>query len=134
MASLDERVANLEAQTDKHAVAVAALRGDIGDLRVDLRTEIAALRGDMATLRGDMALRSETVELRRELAATRGEMATRTDVADLRREMGDLRSEMNRRFDLMDQKFVWVVGIMVSGFIAVIGALVGVVYLQMMST
>lgn len=127
MASLEERVANLEAQTDKYVAAVAALRTDFAGLRLELRTEIA-------TLRGDMALRSETVELRRELAAVRGQMATRTDIADLRRETGDLRGEMNRRFDLMDQKFVWVVGIMVSGFIAVIGALVGVVYLQMMST
>lgn len=125
MANLEERVASLEAQTDKHAVAVGALRTDIADLRVELRTELA-------TLRGDMALRSETAEWQRELSAARAEMATRTDVGDLRREMGDLRNDMNRRSDLLDAKtdrhFVWLMGMMVTGFITVIGALVGVVY------
>jgi hypothetical protein len=47
----------LEAQTDKHAVAVETLRKDIADLRVEVRTDIAAIRSDMA-------LRSEPAELR----------------------------------------------------------------------
>ena len=68
MASLDERVANLEAQTDTHAIAVTALRADIADLRVELRTQIAAIRGEMA-------LRSEVSELR-------GEMNRRFDAMD----------------------------------------------------
>lgn len=46
--------------------------------------------------------------------------------------MGDMRNDVNRRFDLTDAKidrqFVWLVGIMVSGFFVVIGALVGVSY------
>lgn len=139
MANLEERVASLETQADKHAVAVEALRTDIADLRVELRTDIAAIRSDMA-------LRSDTAELQRELAAVRAEMATRADVRDLRRDMGalrremgdqrremvDLRNDTNRRSDLLDAKidrhFVWLMGMMVTGFIAVIGALVGVVY------
>lgn len=127
MASLEERVANLEAHTDKHAAAVGALRTDIADLRLELRTEIA-------TLRGEMALRSETVELQRELAAVRAGMATRSDVADLRREMGtgmgSLRGELTHRIAVIEAKvdrlFVWGVGIMISGFVTVIGALVSI--------
>ncbi len=118
MASLDERMADLEALTDKHAAAVAALRTDIGGLRLELRTDIAALRGDMATLRGDMALRSETVELRRELAGVRAEMATRSEISDLR-------GEMNHRFDAMDQKFIWLTGTQVATLLAVVGVLAG---------
>ena len=118
MANLQERVVNLEAQTDKHAVAVEALRTDIADLRVEVRTDIAVIRTDMA-------LRSETVELRREIAAVRAEMATRSDIAELR-------NETSRRFEIIDAKidrhFVWLMGMMVTGFITVIGALVGVVY------
>jgi len=118
VASLDERVTNLEALTDKHAAAVAAVRTDIADLRLELRTEIAALRGDMATLRGDMALRSETVELRRDFAGVRAEMATRSEI-------NDLRGEMNRRFDAMDQKFIWLTGTQVATLLAVVGILAG---------
>lgn len=121
MANLDERVANLEAQTDKHALAVEALRTDIADLRVEVRTDIAGIRSDMA-------LRSETAELRREVAAVRdgmAGMATRSDLTELR-------NEMSRRFEIIDAKvdrhFVWLMGMMVTGFITVIGALVGVVY------
>jgi chromosome segregation ATPase len=145
VANLEERVASLEAQTDKHAVAVEALRTDIANLRVELRTEFAAFRGDMAlrsetaelhrelaATRAEMATRTDVGELQRGLAATRAEMATRTDVGDLRREMGDLRNDMTRRADLLDAKvdrnFVWLMGMMVTGFITVIGALVGVVY------
>lgn len=120
MADLHERVANLEAQTDKHSVVVEALRTDIADLRVEVRTDIAAVRRDMA-------LRSETAELRGEVAAVRdgmAGMATRSDLTELR-------NEMSRRFEIIDAKvdrhFVWLMGMMVTGFITVIGALVGVV-------
>jgi VIT1/CCC1 family predicted Fe2+/Mn2+ transporter len=127
VASLNERVTNLESQSDKHAATIAALRTDIADLRLELRTDLAAVRGEMATLRGDMALRSETAELRREIAGVRGDMATRTDIADVRREIADLRAEVRGQF-------LWLAGAMITGFVAVIGALIGVVYLQMVSS
>ena len=121
MANLETRVTDLEGQAENQTRAIDGLR-----------TEVAELRCDIAAVRGDMALRSETAELQRGLAAVRAEMATRSDIADLRREMGDLRNDTNRRSDLLDAKtdrhFVWLMGMMVTGFITVIGALVGVVY------
>lgn len=70
-------------------------------------------------------VRIEIAQLRTEVAQLRGDMATRSDLADLR-------TDMSRRFEVMDGKidrhFVWLVGMMVTGFITVIGALVGVAY------
>ena len=71
-------------------------------------------------------LRMEVAELRADL---------RTGVAqlrgDTRSDFAELRTEISRRFEVIDAKsdrhFVWLVG-MVTGFITVIGALVGVVY------
>jgi len=94
VANLQERVTELEQQSDRYSTVIDGLR-----------TEVALMRS---------------------------EMATRTDIAELRRETGDLRGDLNRRIDLLDAKvdrhFVWLAGIMVSGFIAVIGALVSVVF------
>ena len=112
MANLSERVTNLEGQAENHTKAGDGLRTDVADLRGELRTGVAQLRSEMA-------LRSDVGDVRREMG-------------DLRRDMGDLRSDMNRRSDLLDAKvdrhFVWLMGMMVTGFITVIGALVGVVY------
>jgi hypothetical protein len=57
------------------------------------------------------------------------------EVAELRADLRTgvaLRTEISRRFEVIDAKsdrhFVWLAGMMVTGFITVIGALVGVVY------
>lgn len=101
MADLVERVTTLETQSDRHLAAIEALRNDIAGLRA-------------------------------ESGMLRGEMATRTDIIEVRREIADLRNDMNRRFELVDAKFdrqfYWLTGIMISGFIAVISALIGVAY------
>ena len=112
MAKVEERVADLEGHAEAQTRAIDGVRQDIADLRVELRSGVAEVRSEMATIRSDMALRS--------------------DIGDVRREMGDLRNDMNRRSDLLDAKidchFVWLMSMMVTGFITVIGALVGVVY------
>ena len=98
MANLNERVTDLEGQAENHTKAVDGLRMDVAELRAELRTGVAQLRS---------------------------EMATRSDLAEIR-------AEMSRRFEVIDAKvdrhFVWLMGMMVTGFITVIGALVGVVY------
>lgn len=112
MANLEERVTYLEGHAETQTKAIDGLRTEVADLRGELRTSVAQLRSEMA-------LRSDIGDVRR-------------DMGDLRREMGDLRNDMNRRSDLLDAKidrhFVWLMGMMVTGFITVIGALVGVVY------
>lgn len=105
MANLEARVTDLEGHIGSQIRAIDGVRTEVVDLRGELRTSVAQLRG---------------------------EMALRSDIGDVRREMGDLRNDMNRRLDLLDAKvdrhFVWLMGMMVTGFISVIGALVGAVY------
>lgn len=103
-AGCQERVTSLEGQADNHIRAIDGLRIEIGDLRTDVRIGAAQLRTEMAQLRSDMA--------------------TRSDVADRR-------TDMSRCFEVMDAKidrhFAWLVGMIVTGFVTVIGALVGII-------
>ena len=107
MADLEERVTSLEGHSDNHALALNGVRNEIVELRADLRTSVADVRA----------------ELRTAAAELRSEMATRGDIGDVRREMGDLRNEVGDLRKEMSRQFVWLVGIMTSGFITVIGAL-----------
>lgn len=116
VANLDERVTTLEAQANNHTRAIDGVRTEIGGLRAEITELRGELRTSVAQVRGEMATRSDIAELR---------VATRSDVAELRR-------EMVHRLDLMDAKidrlFMWMVGLMVSGFFVVIGGLVGVAF------
>ena len=60
-------------------------------------------------------------------------------IADLRALLLEMRAEMNQRFGQIDQRFaqidakvdrnfVWATGMMLTGFISVIGALVGIAF------
>jgi len=62
-------------------------------------------------------------ELRQEIRDLRQEM--RQAIRDLLGEMLSLREEMDRRFDAMDRRFTWLAGMMVTGFLAVIGTVAG---------
>jgi predicted benzoate:H+ symporter BenE len=90
--------------------ASAELRQAMRDLSTELRAEMAAVRAEMATL---------SSELRGEMAVVRREMAT--DRADL----ASLRTEMRQGFDRMDQRFGWLVGIVITSFVATIGTIAG---------
>ena len=110
MANLEERVTVVEAQTDKHAVAVEALRKDFLSVRDELRDDMAVLRTDM---RGEMA--ALRTEMRGEMGVLRGEMTElRTDFR-----------EMSRRTDRL---FLWLAGTQVATLLAVIGPLAGILY------
>ena len=76
-------------------------------------------------------------DVRREMSARFTEMSVRfTEVNERFTEMNvritELRDDVNRRIGALDAKvdrhFVWLMGMMVTGFITVIGALVGVAY------
>ena len=49
----------------------------------------------------------------------------RTLTAELRQDMRDLRNDMDRRFDTMEHRFAWLVGLTITGFLAVIGTVAG---------
>ncbi len=83
---------------------VAYLEGRMEDhtaLMADLRGDMRGVRAEMATLRSDM-----------------------------RADMRDLRAEMDRRFDRVDQKFTWLVGVLVGVLLALVGLAVQVARLQ----
>jgi uncharacterized coiled-coil protein SlyX len=94
---------------------------------------VANLEARVTTLEGQAERQDTTINgLRADISHMRSEMATRSDIADIRRDMGEFRSEVNHRIDLLDAKFdrhfMWLTGIMMSGFITMLGAIVAVVF------
>ena len=75
---------------------LVAIRGEMAELRAELKGEMAGIRGEMADLKTE--LRGEMAELRAEL---RGEMAELR--AELRGEMAELRA----RVDAQLPRFLW---------------------------
>jgi len=79
----------------------------------------------------DLEERVELLEIRSQeqavqLADVRERNADlRQDFRDLREDVRHFRDEVNRRFDAMDRRFTWLVGMMVTGFLAVIGTVAG---------
>ena len=87
---------------------------------------MASFEDRVATLEGQSDHHGRAIDaLRIDIAQLRGEMATRRDLAELR-------GDMNRRFELIDSKidrlFIWTVGLLMTGFFVIIGALVGVAF------
>ena len=106
MSNLDERVSLLESGVQGHAAQMAHLR----EIGAEVRQEIRDLRQDVKQV---------TSELRDEIRQLRSDMNLRFDAIDRRFEL------MDRRFELMDRRFTWFAGMMVTGFIAVIGTVAG---------
>ena len=75
---------------------------------VDLRHQFAELRSDV---------NARFVEVNARITELRGDMNGRFD--EVNRRVGSLEAKV-------DRQFVWLMGMMVTGFIAAIGALVGV--------
>ena len=99
MPSLEERVAYLEGRFGEHAVSTAALRDDI------------------IVLRGDMNRRFEDLQ---------GDMNRRFAAVD--RRFDDLHRDVKSIDDKGDRRFTWLVGLLMSGFIAVFSALIGLYF------
>lgn len=128
MAGIDERVATLEGRVHEQVIRMADFRDGIGDVRqsvIDLRADTARmgdeLRGEIGSLRAEMgSLRAGMGSLRAEMHHEIGALRT-----EMHREIGVLREEMDRRFDRMDQKYLWLVGIVVTSGLATIGTVAG---------
>jgi uncharacterized coiled-coil protein SlyX len=106
MPDLNERVTRLEERSDAQTRLMEHLRADISDLRNSVEVLRSDLRESVEALR---------TELRTELSGFR---------ADVRQDFAEVR----RTIDRIDRRFTWLVGILVTGFIAVIGALAGAFY------
>ena len=58
-------------------------------------------------------------------AHTRHMEHLRHEMTELRREMHALRDDMDRRFDRMDGRINWLTGVVITGFITMIGTIAG---------
>jgi hypothetical protein len=95
MPSLEERVALLEGRVQEHGAFMTDLRASNGELRESIRD-----------LRAEMERRFDAIERR----------------FDGRFEGIDRRFErIDGRFDRMERHFAWLVGIVITGFVTVIG-------------
>lgn len=130
MPNVEERLASLETRMD----GIADLKALVTDLGRDIRLQATELRGDMrlqaTELREEMRL--QATELREEMRL----QFTQTR-EDMNRQFDEARDDTNRRFektdrrlDILDQRgerqFLWLVGIQITGLIAVITALISV--------
>lgn len=97
MPTVDERLATLEAKVEA-----------ITDLRREMSGRFTELNIRFTELRSDMHAR----------------------FAEVNGRITELRDDVNRRIGALDAKvdrhFVWLMGLMVTGFITMIGALVGI--------
>ena len=125
----------LSADARRHAACSRRCRIRAGKARQTGEHDVANLTERVTDLEGHAENHTKAVDgLRMEVAELRADL--RTGVAqlrgDTRSDFAELRTEISRRFEVIDAKsdrhFVWLVGMMVTGFITVIGALVGVVY------
>ena len=114
MPNLDERVAVVETRVDEHSVQMTEIRTLAAETRQELRSLRDETRQEIRALRNEM---------REEFRALRGEMGALRD--EMSHGFAQVRDEMNRRFERMDHRFDWLVGIVVTGFIAVIGTIAG---------
>lgn len=90
----------------------------------NLDERVALLEGRVQEQAAHMTdLRGTGGELRQEIRDLRQEL--RQSIADLRQEMDRRFERMDQRFDAMDRRFTWLVGMMVTGFLAVIGTIAG---------
>jgi uncharacterized coiled-coil protein SlyX len=104
--NLDERVALLEGRVQEQATHMTDLRGT----NADLRQEVRDLRQDLKQVAG---------ELRAEMRHFRDDMHRRFDAMDRRFETGD------HRVETVDHRFAWLVGLTLTGFLAVLGTIAG---------
>ena len=90
----------------------------------NLEERVALLEGRGQEQAAHMAdLRTTNAEFRREFRDLREEM--RQEFRAFRDEMNRRFEQVDRRFDQMERRFSWLVGMMVTGFLAVIGTVAG---------
>ena len=90
----------------------------------NLDERVALLEGRVQEQAAHMTdLRGTGGELRQEIRDLRQEL--QQSIAGLRQEMDRRFERMDQRFDAMDHRFTWLVGMMVTGFLAVIGTVAG---------
>jgi len=115
----------MEGRVSRLETFVETMRGDIGDIRQELRAAHAeqATQSDIGNLRADIA------DIRQELRAVRADQATRADIGSLRADIGDIRQELRAVRVEQATSFRWLVGLFVTLLLAMIGGFAAV-YIQ----
>ena len=103
MPSLEERVAALEGRIQEQGIFMTDLRASGAELHQSVRAFGEGAERRFADLREEINRR----------------------FAELDRRFVELREEMNHRFEEMDRRFAWLVGIVITGFVTVIGTIAG---------
>jgi uncharacterized coiled-coil protein SlyX len=98
MPSVEERLATLEGRVQEQAAFMADIRGSLGERVGDLRREMELCFQQVDVQFAHMNQRFEQVNQRFE--------------------------QVDKRFDRMESRFTWLMGVMVTGFLTMIGALV----------
>ncbi|MBM3819404.1 MAG: hypothetical protein FJW14_10380 [Acidimicrobiia bacterium] len=142
--NLEERVAALEGRVQEHAAQMSDIRQANAELRQDIRVvrdemnrrfdaldgrfvaidgRFAAIDGRFVAIDGRfVAIDGRFVAIDRRFVAIDGRFAAidgRFDAIDRRFDSFD------RRFDAVEHRFAWLVGLMVTGFLATIGTVAG---------
>lgn len=120
MPSVEERLARLEGRVHEQGAFMADVRGSVVESVADVRREI-----ELRFVQVDK--RFDQIDERFELVDKRFEQIDkRFERIDMRFEQIDMRfDKVDQRFDRVERQFTWVIGLMVTGFVSVIGALVG---------
>ena len=139
MPTIEERVAYLEGRMQDHTRLWTDLRDGVTDLRTDVNRRFDEIRTEFGEFRADVNRRFDDV--RAEFGDMRTDMDRRFN--EVRREVGDLRVEMDRRFedaraetrgdirrleDKVDRHFVWLTGMIVTGVLGTMGAVIGLYF------
>ena len=107
MPTVEERLVALEAKSDTYAMSTADLRSAVTEFRGDVNRRFAEIQEQMNRRFEHVDFRFEGVD----------------------RRFVDLLAHMHQRFDAVDQKmdrhFTWLVGIVVGGFVTMIGTVAG---------
>ncbi len=108
----DAAQTDLATKGDLHEVK-AELKAEIASLRTDMTAESASVRGEFASVRADMA--AEFSSVRAEIASGRAEW--KIEAAGIRAEMRDMKAELLK----------WIIGAVGLQTIVIIGAIIGAV-------
>ena len=117
MPTIEERVAYLEGRMQDHSALWNELRNGVTDLRDDMNRRFGEVRTEFSDLRADMNRRFEAVH---------------SEIGDLRTDVNQLRSDVHAEFAMFrsetDRRFLWLTGMLVTGMLGTMGAVVGLYF------
>ena len=122
MPTLDERVAFLEGRVDEHSQGVAELRALMVQLDAKVDRRIDGLDGRFEAIER----RFEAIDRRFEAIERRFEAVDRR-FEDFDRRFGSIEAQIAALDRKMSRQFLWLMGVLTTVLVSVIGTLLGIV-------